>query len=122
MTMKKAFDTLDGLPEWDDPDVEALMAVVGRAPRENLEEIARSLLRCALGTERTGDIQYLSCLGEDMLVTMRLRSDPECEKALSEYRHRPTRPGRQSVDVREMLAERGLLDAVLSDPHATLAV
>ena len=119
--MKKAFDLLPGLPARDDPAVEALMAVAGRMPRENLEEVTRSLLRCALGTEQTGDPGYLSCLGEDVLVTMRLRSDPECERALSEYRHRPVRPGRQSVDVREMLAERGLLDAVLSDPPATLA-
>ena len=113
MSMKKAFDALPGLPARDDPEVEALMAVAGRMPRANLEEITRSLLRCALATETTGDTQYLSCLGEDMLVTTRLRTDPECEKALSEYRHRPARPGRQSVDVREMLAARGLLSSAL---------
>jgi len=38
---------------------------------------------------------------------VRLRSDPECEKALNEYPARPAGP-EHSMDVREMLAQRGL--------------
>ena len=89
------------------PEIEALMAVVGRMPQENLEEIARSLLRCAAGYERTGDAGYLTNLAIDSLVTLRLQSDPDCEKALSEAPAHPAGPT-ASVDVREMIAQRGL--------------
>lgn len=105
--VKKAFSFLPGLPGRDDPEVEALMAVVSRLPREHVEEIARNLLRGAVGHKRTGDTGYLTCLAEDTLVTLRLRSDPECEKALNEYPARPAGP-QHSADVTEMLAERGL--------------
>jgi hypothetical protein len=105
--VKQAFTNLSGLPGRDDPEVAVLMAVIGRLPREGVEEIARSLLRCALGHERKGDAAYLTCLATDALVTMRLRSDPDCEKALSEIPGAPAGPG-ASVDVREMLAQRGL--------------
>ena len=41
--VKQAFDLLPGLPSRDDAEVGELMDVVSRLPRENLEEIARSL-------------------------------------------------------------------------------
>jgi hypothetical protein len=107
LPVKQAFTELPGLPGRGDPELARLMATAGRLPREGLEEITRSLLRCALGHERTGDDSYLACLAEDALVTMRLRGDPECEKALSEPPGHPAGPA-ESVDVREMLAQRGL--------------
>ncbi len=105
--VKQSFASLPGLPARDDPGVEALMAVVGRMPRENLEEIARSLFRCAAGYERTRDPTYLTTLAIDSLVTMRLQSDPDCEKALNDAPAHPVGPA-ASVDVKEMLAQRGL--------------
>lgn len=107
LPVKQSFTTLPGLPGRDDPELVHLMATAGRLPREGLEEIARSLLRCALGRERTGDDAFLTSLAQDALVTMRLRGDPECEKALSEAPSHPAGPA-ASVDVREMLAQRGL--------------
>ncbi len=90
--VKQSFRILPGLPAQDDPEVKELMAVVGRMPRENLEEIAHSLLRCAAGYERTGDAGYLTNLATDSLVTLRLQSDPDCEKALSEAPDHPQAP------------------------------
>jgi hypothetical protein len=83
------------------------MDVVSRLPRENLEEIARSLLRAALGVKRTGSPEFLTCLAEDALVTIRLRRDPGVDRAIRQAPARPAGPGR-SVDVEEMLRERGL--------------
>ena len=81
---KQPFSSLPGLPSRDDPELIALIATAGRLPRENLVEFARSLFRCALGHERTGDASYLTSLAEDALVTMRLRGDPDCEQALND--------------------------------------
>jgi hypothetical protein len=105
--VKQSFTELPGLPGREDPELQALMTTVGRLPREGVEEIARSLLRCALGHERTGDDRYFATLAEDALVTMRLRSDPECEKALNGAPREPAGP-EASIDVKEMLAQRGL--------------
>jgi hypothetical protein len=74
--------------------------VIARLPRANVEEIARDLLRAALARKRTGDPVYLTCLAEDALVTISLRTDPERDTGL-------TGPG-GSVDVEEVLRERGL--------------
>jgi hypothetical protein len=83
------------------------MEVVTRLPRENVEEITRDLLRAALGHKRTGDHGYLTCLAEDALVTIRLRRDPELDRALAQAPKEPVGP-RSSVDVEEMLREHGL--------------
>ena len=50
--VKRAFDLMPGLPLRDDDELEKLMEVVSRLPREGVEEIARSLLRAALGHKR----------------------------------------------------------------------
>lgn len=104
---KQAFDLLPGLPSRDDAEVEELMDVISRLPRENLEEIARSLLRAALATKRTGSPEYLECLAEDTLVTFRLRRDAEVDRAIREAPAKPAGPG-GSVDVEKMLRERNL--------------
>lgn len=105
--VKQAFDLMPGLPARDDPELVELMEVIARLPRENVDEIARDLLRAALGTRRTGDTAYLGCLAEDALVTVRLRRDPELDRALREAPRKPAGP-RGSVDVDAMLRERGL--------------
>jgi hypothetical protein len=106
-TVKQAFDLLPGLPGRDDAEVAELMEVIGRLPRENVEEVVRDLLRAAAGYQRSGDSSYLTGLAEDALVTIRLRSDPEVDRALRDAPRKPAGPG-GSVDVEEMLAERGL--------------
>lgn len=105
--VKRAFSLLPGLPARDDAELRELMEVVTRLPRENVEEIARDLLRAALGHQRTGDHGYLTCLAEDSLVTIGLRRDPELDRALTQAPKKPA-GARGSVDVEEMLRERGL--------------
>jgi hypothetical protein len=105
--VKQAFHLLPGLPASDDPELSDLMEVIARLPRANVEEIARDLLRAALARKRTGDPGYLTCLAEDALVTIRLRTDPELDKALAQAPKEPAGPGR-SIDVEDMLRERGL--------------
>lgn len=105
--VKQAFSLMPGLPARDDGELRELMDVVTRLPRENADEIARDLLRAALGYKRTGDHSYLTCLAEDALVTIRLRRDPELDRALAEAPRKPAGP-EGSVDVEEMLRERGL--------------
>jgi hypothetical protein len=105
--LKQAFDLLPGLPPRDDAGTAELMDAVSGLPRENLQEIARSLLRAALATERTGSPQYLECLAEDTLATFRLRRDAGVGRAIREAPAQPAGPG-GSVDVEEMLRERGI--------------
>lgn len=106
-TIKQAFDLMPGLPGRDDAEVAELMEVIAKLPRENVEEVVRDLLRAAAGRDRTGDSSYLDCLATDALVTIRLRSDPEVDRALRDAPRKPAGPG-GSVDVEAMLAERGL--------------
>lgn len=105
--VKQAFDLMPGLPAQDDAELAELMEVISRLPRENVDEIARDMLRAALAHERTGDPGHLACLAEDALVTIRLRRDPELDRALREAPRKPAGPD-GSVDVEEMLRERGL--------------
>lgn len=81
---KLPFDSLPGLPSDDDEEVIALMKAIERLPREGAHRIARCLLRAALGYERTGDATYLTCLAEDALFTMRLRSHPQSKEAFDD--------------------------------------
>lgn len=104
---KQAFDLMPGLPLRDDAELGELMEIVGRLSRENVEEIARNLLRAALGHRRTGDPSYLGCRAEDALVTIWLRRDPELDRALKEAPKKPVGPV-GSVDIKEMLRGRGL--------------
>jgi hypothetical protein len=105
--VKQAFDLIPGLPRRDDEEIVKLMEVVSRLPRENVEEIARSLLRAAVGYRRWGRPGYLTTLAMDSLVTISLRRLAEVDGALSEAPTRPAGPG-GSVDVEEMLRDRGL--------------
>jgi hypothetical protein len=105
--VKQGFDMMPGMPARDDDELGELMDVITRLSRENLDEVARSLLRAGLGYERTGDAQYLTCLAQDALVTVRLRRDPEVDRALREAPDKPAGPA-QTLDVEEMLRERGL--------------
>lgn len=104
---KPPFGLMPGLPARDDPELTELMEVIARLPRENVDEVARNLLRAALGHQRTGDPDYLTRLAEDALVTIRLRRDPELDRALTRAPRHPAGPG-GSIDVEEFLREHGL--------------
>ena len=67
------FDAMPGLPPQMDSEVAALMEAVVLLPRRGVDELVRSVLRGALGWERTGEVAYPIRLAEDMLVTVRLR-------------------------------------------------
>jgi hypothetical protein len=67
------FDAMPGLPAQGDAEVAALMEAVVLLPRHHVDELVRSVLRAALGWERTGEVAYPIRLAEDMLVTVRLR-------------------------------------------------
>lgn len=100
---KQPFADMPGLPAREDTELNELMATAGRLPRTALESIIRNLYRAALGYERTGNAEYLTCLAEDALVTMRLRSDPEYNRALNDAPGKPARPD-ETLDLEEVLA------------------
>lgn len=106
--VKVAFAYMDGLPAADDQAVAELMGVFDRLPRENLEYALSNFFRAAIGWERTGREDYLTCLAEDALVTVRRRRDPEVDRALRNAPQKPAAP-EDTVDVTEALRERGLL-------------
>jgi hypothetical protein len=82
---KMPFGMLPGLPSRNDQEVMALMEAIDRVAREGAMELARCLLRAALGHERTGDASYLTGLAEDTLLTLRLRSHKQSKDAFDGY-------------------------------------
>ena len=106
-SLKQPFDQMAGLPARDDKELGPLMEAAARLPSAAAEEVIRSLLRAAVGYERTGDTRYLSCLAQDALVTFRLRRDPESGKALDAAPESPGDPA-DAADVEEVLARHGL--------------
>ena len=88
---KLPFDALPGLPSQVDEEVMALMEAVDRLPREGANQVARCLLRAALGYERAGDAGYLTCLAENILLTMRWRSHPKSKNAFDDKLGIPAR-------------------------------
>jgi hypothetical protein len=78
----RRFTSLDGVPSHDDPELMTLMEAVRRLPRDRADTAIESLLRCALGYERTQNPEFLTRLASNALVTLRARRDPENQKAL----------------------------------------
>jgi hypothetical protein len=104
---KQPFDQMAGLPERDDKELGPLMEAAARLPQAAVDEVIRSLLRAAIGYERTENARYLTCLAQDALVTFRLRRDPETGKALDAAPASPSDPA-DAADVEEVLARLGL--------------
>lgn len=105
--VKQAFADTPGLPPQDDAELSELMSTVTRIPREAIEEIVRNVFRAALGYERTGNNEFLTCVAHDGLVTIRLRRDPESDKALEDAPDKPGSP-EDTVDLEEVLRARSL--------------
>lgn len=76
------FTALDGIPARDDPELAVLMVAVRRLPRDRADTCIESMLRCALGHERTGNVEFLTRLASNALVSIRTRRNPEDQKAL----------------------------------------
>lgn len=104
---KLPFAYMEGLPALDDEELNSLTATASRLPRASVDKIVRHLCRAALGHERTGNADYLTCLSEDALVTLRLRSDPESDKAYEDAPDKPA-PADETISVEELLRDRGL--------------
>jgi hypothetical protein len=104
---KQPFTAMTGLPPRDDAELEGLMAAAGRLPRATLEEIITNVFRASLAYERTGNTEFLTCLAEDALVTIRIRRDPESNKAFEDAPDKPGSP-EDTVDLEEVLRARGL--------------
>lgn len=101
------FTNLEGIPSQDDPELATLMDAVRRLPRDRADTVIESMLRCALGFERTGGQEFLTRLASNALVTFRVRRDPENQKALDAL---PTDPGpaAEAADLDEVFARLGL--------------
>jgi hypothetical protein len=101
------FTSLDDIPSQDDPELTALMEAVRRLPRDRADVVIESVLRCALGFERTGSQEFLTRLASNALVTFRVRRDPENQKALDAV---PADPGSaaEAADLDEVFARLGL--------------
>jgi hypothetical protein len=107
ITANQQFSRMEGLPLRDYAELAALMEAVARLPRDSAEEVIRSLLRAALGYERTGREGYLTSLADAALVTFRTRRDAEDQKALDATPAGPASP-EDAMDVDEVLARYGL--------------
>jgi hypothetical protein len=107
MNTDQRFTALKGLPRQDDPELMTLMEAVRRLPRERADIVIESVLRCALGYKRTGREEFLTRLASNVLVTFRVRRDPEDQKALDAAR--PTSgPAEDAADLDEVFARLGL--------------
>jgi hypothetical protein len=69
--------------------------------------VIESVLRCALGYQRTGNPEFLTRLASSALVTFRVRRDPEDQEALDAVRAGPG-PAADTADLDEVLARLGL--------------
>lgn len=101
------FAALDDIPPHDDPELAVLMEAVRRLPRDRADTVIESMLRCALGYERTGREEFLTCLAGNALVTFRVRRDPEDQKVLDAARPAPG-PAADAADLDEVFARLGL--------------
>lgn len=105
----RRFDTLLGIPSQEDPELMQLMEAVRRLPRDRADTAIESLLRCALGYERTGDPEFLTRLASNALTSCRVRRTPEDQAALDTVpAHLEPRPVEDTVDLHEAFDRLGL--------------
>jgi hypothetical protein len=100
------WDALEGIPGRDDPGLSALMEAVRRLPRDRADTTIESVLRCALGYQRTGNPAFLASLAASIIITFRCRRDPADQAALDAATM--LRPSGDTLDVDDLLRERGL--------------
>lgn len=105
---KQAFNELAGLPASEDQEVSALMEAIAGLSRDRVDTLVRNLLRAAVGHERTGNREFLTCYAENTLFTMRLRSDPQSKDAFDE--DHPGRPATadELEDLEAVLMRHGM--------------
>lgn len=108
LTSKQRLSQIDGVPSRDDDELAVLMEAVRRLPAPNAHNVIESLLRGALGFERTGSTAILTALAEGALVTFRSRRDAEDQKALDAPPPESPASGEVGTDVDEVFARHGL--------------
>jgi hypothetical protein len=104
--LNRQFSTLDGYPGRDDPEVTALIAPARRMPRDRVETCVETLLRCALGYQRTGNPEFMTRLASSAVTSFRARLDPAGD-ALYEAQLSPADPA-TTLDVGDVLRARGM--------------
>ena len=98
---------IEGFPAEDDTELAPLIEAVRRMPQWRQENLIITLLRAALGYERTGNEEMLRKLASGALVTFRSRRDAEDQKALDAEPPAPG-PAEDAADLEEVFARLGL--------------
>lgn len=100
------FALLDAVPARDDPELASLMEAVRRLPRDRADTVIESVLRCALGYQRTGNLEVLARLASSAIVTFLVRGNPDDQKALDAVTAVPGPAA--AADLAEVFARLGL--------------
>ncbi len=98
---------IEGFPAEDDTELAPLIDAVRRMPQWRQENIIITLLRAALGYERTGNEEMLRKLASGALVTFRSRRDAEEQKVLDAEPPAPG-PAEDAADLEEVFTRLGL--------------
>jgi len=98
---------IDGFPSEDDPELAPLIQAVRRMPQWRQENVIVTVLRAALGYERTGNEEILAALAASALVSFRSRRDAEDQKALDAEPPAPG-PADDAADLDEVFERLGL--------------
>ncbi len=97
----------EGFPPEDDSEIAPLIEAVRRMPQWRQENVIITVLRAALGYERTGNEEMLRKLASGALVTFRSRRDAEDQKAL-DAPPKPAGPIEEASDLEDVFARLGL--------------
>lgn len=97
----------DSVPSPDDPELAPLVEAARRLPRDRADTVIESVLRCALGYQRTGNPEFLTRLASGVLVTFRTRRDPDNQAALDAVTADPS-PAAHAADLGEVFARLGI--------------
>jgi hypothetical protein len=98
---------MEGFPAEDDTELAPLVEAVRRMPSWRQENVIITVLRAALGYERTGNEEMLRKLASGALVSFRSRRDAEDQKALDAEPPAPG-PAEDAADLDEVFARLGL--------------
>lgn len=88
--------------EFDDPEVTAAADVVANLPAPERQRVLTALTSAVCGYQRTHDPACLTDFARDFSATVRLRKDPDYEKALTEA---PTTGRGRGRSIREIFED-----------------
>lgn len=87
--------------EFDDPEVTTAVDVVANLPWPERQRVLAALASAVCGYHRTHDVAVLADFARDFSATVRLRKDPDYEKALTEAPATGGGPGRSIREIFE---------------------